>query len=279
MSSLVALVGYLTLWGITERFLLSTAQQRQLWAPACRANPRANVLEAWRALDACLRLYQYAPRKGVTGARSCRKITGGTGYSLHAFFVDGMFTFWNGLTIGLGIAVDINWDRNPYGKRLVTDMPREMVEAILAIRTNNGKEVWGWGGNYRNNKDAMHWELGCSPADLATGINWSTVRGTIGTTPEPVTSPPPPGVESGRPWPGKPAISGGYDKTFRGRFDGNVLYIQKRLNAHSPASRQIAEDGYWGDQTEERVRQFQEAKFGKGGVDGVVGPNTWRALG
>lgn len=85
---------------------------------------------------------------------NCRKITGGTGYSLHAY----------------GIALDICWNTNPYGPVLKTDMPPAMVDEILAIRTNNGQQVWGWGGNYRGNKDAMHFEIVCTPGDIRTGI-------------------------------------------------------------------------------------------------------------
>lgn len=253
-----------------QAYLLSTSQQRQLWAPVCTANTRAGVLDAWRALDNCLRIFNYRPRPGVTGARSCRRITGGSGYSLHAYFVDGMFTFWNGLKIGLGIAVDINWDRNPYGSRLVTDMPRDMVEAVLAIRTNNGKEVWGWGGNYSRNKDAMHFELGCSPADLATGINWSTVRNWAGGSAPP--PPPPPGVESGRKFPGGPGF---YYAKGNKTFDGNVQYIQTRLNLTNLQPKLVA-DGFFGPATEKAVRGFQGAVGIE--VDGKVGPQTWNRL-
>jgi len=40
----------------------------------------------------------------------------------------------------------------------------------------------------------------------------------------------------------------------------------------------IAVDGDFGPGTDSIVRQFQREKFGTRGVDGVVGPNTWRAL-
>lgn len=86
-----------------------------------------------------------------------------------------------------------------------------------------------------------------------------------------------PAVDSGRPWPGKPSVRGGYHLGFTD--DGNVAYIQRRLNAHSPPSRQIKADGDFGPITDQRVREFQRAKFGPGGVDGVVGPATWRYLG
>lgn len=152
---------------------LSTAQLRQVYAPACRDSGK-NFAAAYAALDACLRKWGYRPDAN-TGAYNCREITGGSGYSLHAYPDMAPFTFWNGRRIGaMALAVDINPTRNPYGRRLVTDMPRGMVDDILAIRTTNGKQVWGWGGYYRGNKDAMHYEIVCSPADLATGIGTST---------------------------------------------------------------------------------------------------------
>ncbi len=46
------------------------------------------------------------------------------------------------------------------------------LKSIKAIRTNNGKTVFRnlWG-------DRMHDQINCSPADLATGIDWATVVG------------------------------------------------------------------------------------------------------
>jgi len=149
--------------------ILGTTALRKAWAPACgpatsrvridlygagSITVRRECEAAFRALNDCLRAANYRTRKADTGAYNCRKITGGTGYSLHAY----------------GIAADLNWQTNPYGRRLVTDMPKSMREAIKAIRTNNGKQVFGWGGDYRTNKDAMHYEVVCTPADLATGI-------------------------------------------------------------------------------------------------------------
>jgi hypothetical protein len=110
---------------------------------------------AWLVLNDLLKKHGYATISGQTGAFNCRKITGGSDYSLHAY----------------GIAADINWQSNPYGKKLVTDMPPAMVAEIKAIRTINGAKVFRWGGDYSNNKDAMHYEIICTPADLATGLH------------------------------------------------------------------------------------------------------------
>lgn len=149
---------------------LTTSQLRSVWGPACNVRLEryafragagvvsvdARIVDAVRALDACLLAHRYATRAADTGAFVCRQITGGTGYSLHAY----------------GIAIDINWQTNPYSaaNRLVTDMPAAMVADITAMRTATDAPVWGWGGNYRTVKDAMHFEIVCTPADLATGI-------------------------------------------------------------------------------------------------------------
>lgn len=173
--------------------ILGTASLRSLWAPACKAKGDV-FLAAYAALDACLRAAGYEPRAKDTGAYNCRRITGGTGYSLHSYGPADKFTFWNGVKIATALAFDLNWTTNPYGKKLVTDMPVSMRNAIKAIRTNNGKQVWGWGGDYRTNVDAMHWEIVCSPADLATGIDPATVPG--------YKPPPPPAPDrnAGRPY-------------------------------------------------------------------------------
>ena len=148
---------------------LTTTKLRAVWGPPCSFRSAkfkfwtdvtitvdARIVDACKALDNVFRKWNYKPTGPDVGAFVCRKITGGTGYSLHAY----------------GIAVDVNWQDNPYSaaNKLITDMPAGMVDAIEAIRTNNGKPVWGWGGRYRSIKDAMHYEIVCTPADLATGI-------------------------------------------------------------------------------------------------------------
>ena len=152
----------------------STAELRILWAPACTAPfARLNlygegvvtvdvlIVDAVKALNAVLIDWDYRTRRD-TGAYNCRQITGGTNYSLHAY----------------GTAIDINWQTNPYGHHLITDMPIGMIEAIEGIRTAGGVQVWRWGGRYSNNKDAMHFEVVASPAELARGIQSQTTTNT-----------------------------------------------------------------------------------------------------
>lgn len=146
---------------------LSTSQLRVAWAPPCQG-PWARVtlyggavvsvdpliVPAVLALSGVFEAHGYRATPPDTGAYNCRRITGGSGYSLHAY----------------GIAVDVNWLDNPYGPRLITDMPRAMTDAVKALRTVSGHQVWGWGGDYGGNKDAMHFEIACTPQQLATGI-------------------------------------------------------------------------------------------------------------
>lgn len=152
----------------------NTDQMRSAWAPACAAHP-GTMSAAYRALDDMFRKWNYKPRAGVTGSYNCRRITGGTGYSLHAFLDGDKFTFFTGVSVAMAAAVDVNYDKNPYGPNLVTDMPRGMIDEIQAIRTGNGVQVWGWGGYYSGNKDAMHFELHCTAADLRSGVRGATL--------------------------------------------------------------------------------------------------------
>lgn len=164
--------------------MLTQSQLRSYWAPRCtgpwatvslygagKVTVRPVIVEAVKALNQILTAYGYTTRYSDTGAYVCRQNTSGTGWSLHAY----------------GIAMDINWNSNPYSSTLRTDMFRygdgRMPYRICDIRTNNGKQVWNWGGNWSGNKDAMHYEIVCTPADIRTGINWSTVYGGGSPTP------------------------------------------------------------------------------------------------
>lgn len=254
---------------------LSTSSLRRAWSPACAAKG-AVLLEAFRALDAVLRRHRYEPRRGVTGAYNCRRITGGVGYSLHAYGPGDLFTFWNGLRISTALAVDINWDRNPYGRRLVTDMPRAMVDEILAIRTNAGDQVWRWGGDYATNKDAMHFEIVCTPASLATGI-----------APAPPAKPAP-----GERW--QPIRPGDSDESIarRGGLHTEVTAVQMILTRlarlwSAPDLDPGPIDGKYGPRSQaavsafkRRIRALQQStgQTPWPNVDAKVGPVTFGAL-
>lgn len=79
-------------------------------------------------------------------------------------------------------ALDWDWLQNPAGSKLVTNIPREMRNDLLALRYNSGARVFLWGGDWdwdgqssdHTYIDAMHWEAVGHPLDAATGIKGFT---------------------------------------------------------------------------------------------------------
>jgi peptidoglycan hydrolase-like protein with peptidoglycan-binding domain len=248
---------------------LQTSHLRQVWSPPCQGPlarvtlhgggvvaVRASVVEAAQALSATFKAHGYSATGPDCGAYNCRQITGGRGYSLHAY----------------AIAVDVNWQRNPYGSRLVTDMPIAMTNAVKSIRTRNGQQVWGWGGDYRRNKDAMHFEVVCSPRDLASGVDWRTVAGK-GHAAVPVKRV----MEAGDTG---PAV--GFTQAML-----NIITTTFPLGDRQPL--RIASPAGFGPRTQARVMEFQRfyneviawtrSPKPQIAVDGVVGPATQAAIG
>jgi hypothetical protein len=134
---------------------------------------RRSIIEAVKALNSCLITWNYKTIYAQTGAMACRKKVSGNGWSNHSY----------------GVAIDLNWQLNPYGGSR-HHIPSNLAAAICRIRTNNGKQVWNWGGYWRGTKDWMHFDIVCTPADLATGINYRTVTGKpIGNVPVPPKAP------------------------------------------------------------------------------------------
>ncbi len=162
--------------------------------------------DAWAALACVLAHHRYHIRTEDTDSYNCRPAKGGGGKSLHAF----------------GIALDVNWNTNPYfdhngeraprysGKaaqderaeeqrlgRADTDMTEAMIADVLKIRTAGGIQVFEWGGNWKSVKDCMHFELDVSPAELEQGIDWATVGGAADESFEPIVAAPGPDVAAG----------------------------------------------------------------------------------
>jgi len=73
------------------------------------------------------------PKSTGGGGYNCRLTVEKTGISVHAY----------------GLSIDINPTQNPFGKTKVTDMPAKFIGFFTA-------EGWGWGGNWKRVKDAMH---------------------------------------------------------------------------------------------------------------------------
>lgn len=202
--------------------------------------------EAFQALSAVFRAWNYEFRESAGGTVSCRKITGGTKTSLHAH----------------GCAMDINPSKNRYSSSsgLIqwgrqTDMPKGMIADVEAIRTKNGKPVFQWGGRWTNIKDAMHFQPSkCSPADLATGIDWSTVNGEPGENP---------GED-------EMVLKNGHTPS----PSAAVAKFQKALLRWNPnALPEHGADGDFGNETEEWVRKYQQAAEidQTGQIDGTTG--------
>jgi hypothetical protein len=204
----------------------------ETFRPGIRLAVDRRAVEAFHALFDTIAAHGYTVRPGSTGSYNCRKITGGSTLSAHAY----------------GIAVDVNWDTNPYVRGgLVTDMPRAMTDEIQEIRTNEGVRVWRWGGDWDHRPDtshrfydAMHFEVIATPAELAVGI------------PRAIT---------------QPRIAG-WPTLKRGSTGPAVRHLQELLAIHI--------DGAFGPKTETAVTLFQRSRGLV--VDGVVGPQTWTAL-
>ena len=142
-----------------------------------------------------------------------------------------------------GLAIDINAPANPMTDRLVTDMPSWMPDLWKS-------KMFRWGGDYRGRKDAMHYEFMGSPDDARRLV------AEIGGAPAPV------------------AATGSRPTLKKGAKGPDVSHLQDRLNAHGAG---VGVDGAFGPRTDAAVRSFQQA-HGLA-VDGIVGRNTWAALG
>ena len=83
--------------------------------PGVRLHIDSRCVEAFTALFDCMALWGYHVRSNVSGSYNCRRITGGTTYSSHAY----------------GIAVDVNWDCLDGRTMVVTpDGPRELGDLV-----------------------------------------------------------------------------------------------------------------------------------------------------
>lgn len=187
--------------------MLSQSQLAYAWGPACtgtkatvslhgtgKVTVRTQIIEATKAFNQCLVLFDYKTIYSQTGAYVCRQKVGGNGWSNHSY----------------GTAIDINWLLNPYGGSHY-HLPYAMAVAICRIRTNDGAQVWNWGGFWSTTRDFMHFEIVCRPSDLATGINWNTVMGA-----KPPTAPSLP----------QPVVkTGDKDMYYRINESGNIFHI------------------------------------------------------
>jgi hypothetical protein len=104
--------------------------------------------EAWDAYVFLMREFDQSITS-AGGVNSCRNIGTSVWPSLHAYL----------------LALD-----NPPNNR----KSAAFQAAVLEVKTNNGKRVFK---NLASDDDRMHDEIDVAPTDLATGINWPTVKG------------------------------------------------------------------------------------------------------
>src|SRR5262249_7205334 len=166
---------------------------------------------AWDALASVLDPHRYDIRTADSDSYNCRNIKGTNLKSLHSY----------------GIALDVNWNTNPFkrtpdkgkvrfsskatqGERAEavrlgeadTDMTPAMIADVLAIKTRRGKQVFDWGGSWSRTKDRWPSEIDLPPADLAAGIDPATVAGGLVGSPAAELHP---AVSPGPAVPGAPA--------------------------------------------------------------------------
>jgi hypothetical protein len=98
----------------------------------------ADLFEVW--MTYCSRRFNYEIRPEVSGGYNCRAISGTSIPSTHSY----------------GLAPDINWDENPMGQSVKTDIPKGMVSVGWAYRIY-------WGGWFAGNPDPMHFEYAGTP--------------------------------------------------------------------------------------------------------------------
>ncbi len=215
------------------------------WYPGLTKN-QINVHDGtqrlWQALGAVMLAYNYQVPTSYVGAYACRNITGGSSISRHSW----------------PLAMDVNAATNPYinhaGSRTIrwgseTDMPAAMIREIESI-TAAGIQAFTWGGRWSTLKDAMHFLVRVTMAEIAKGVK--APRGFY---------------EGGGSAPGGEELS-----QLRLGDSGNAVEKhQKALNVWNDELG-LVEDGEFGPATDAATKQYQKAaEIDQNGViDGVT---------
>jgi Putative peptidoglycan binding domain/D-alanyl-D-alanine carboxypeptidase len=162
-----------------------------------------------------------------------------------------------GATTGLsnhssGTAIDLNAPRHVLGQRGTVPpgkrQPISQKAATIGLR---------WGGDYTGRVDEMHFEVVVSPATARNLV--TRLQHPPAPTPTPTPTPA-----------GRPTLA-------QGAHGAAVQSVQRVLNRWYPSLPQLAVDGEFGPSTRARVMYFQRRVHLF--ADGIVGPNTWRAMG
>jgi hypothetical protein len=211
----------------------------------------------------------YAYRAADTGAYNCRQIAGSNRWSNHAW----------------AIAVDENWQTNPFTSPLTTDKPRWLVD-----RWN--RYGFAWGGDYRGRKDAMHFEFMGTPDQAGAAL--ALARAELGGGGETYEEIPIGGVS--RLWTKGEQVrqdqAACHDVGFSCPADGYCGPATVAVFTAFQLAAGISQDGMFGPRSREKVRavppwrsqgarEFQQALRDRGrtiAVDGVWGPRSAAAL-
>lgn len=185
----------------------------------------------------------YVIRSGVTGGYNCRQIRGSSSWSNHAW----------------GLAVDLNWDKNPMGSALVTDMPEWMPQLWESFG-------FRWGGLYSSRPDAMHYEFMGTPAQARAYADRTGLETISGSEKVAITK-----------------IPGVPNPTLKlGAKGPRTKQLQRSLRAISRAIPGVvsdpgAVDGVFGSKTESSVKDLQ-GRILMLTPDGIYGAQTGTAL-
>ena len=114
------------------------------------------TVEAWETFTRVMNRHEVLFLESIGGTYSCRFIGGTTKWSAHAF----------------GIALDLNPSQNPQKFPLTTVFIESFIAAVKGLVTASGRRVFEWGGDWSGDTtpDPMHFQIGATRAELATGI-------------------------------------------------------------------------------------------------------------
>ena len=190
----------------------------------------------------------YHIRREDTGAYNCRKIRGSERWSVHSW----------------GLAIDVNWNTNPMGAPLRTDMPAWFYETME-------KYGFTWGGRWTKRPDAMHFEFHASTE--AARLYTAAAVSDLTSAPPPHQWPPfnPENKEYGL-YPhdtGKRTLK----VTSPRQNGGDIEYLQWVMKHQGLV---LDPDGWFGPKTAEQVKHVQ--RWNDLVEDGICGPKTWAMI-
>lgn len=211
-----------------------------------RVTVRSEIAEMVGALlEATDKLYDLSASS--TGGYNCRPIAGTNTASNHSW----------------GLAIDLNWNDNPYTAKFTSHIPPAVVAMWVACG-------WGWGGFYKGGRtDTMHFEYLGKPSDVAKDTQKALSYN------NPIAIPVP------KPKPTYVATLGKNAKP--GKVDPTNNDLQRALIAAGYAKGIFTApntEGLYGAGTEQAVRKFfdKHPEFQSSATDTAIGAKGWTAL-